>query len=259
MVLNSLAAGGRSVLGAVGFCSRIPVGHRERDWEAFRQNPAVLVAVAYPIGLLVSLPLVLEVPPETAAFLFPVWLYTVTGITHLDGLADVGDAVVAHGEEASRREAMRDSMVGVGAATALVISILGLALAGWHYTTLGWVPVVLTVLTAEVAAKFGMVLLVALGEPAHEGLGSALAGEAGRKTALVGSVLVLPVAALWAFHPEASAVGALALLGAPLLVSALVFRWAREHLGGVSGDVFGATNEITRVATLHLGVIVWSL
>jgi adenosylcobinamide-GDP ribazoletransferase len=38
-----------------------------------------------------------------------------------------------------------------------------------------------------------------------------------------------------------------------------VERWANAHLGGVSGDVLGATNELARLAALHLGVIAWTL
>jgi len=54
------------------------------------------------------------------------------------------------------------------------------------------------------------------------------------------------------------AVLALALVGGVLTALALT-RWASRTLGGVGGDVFGATNDLGRVVALHLGVVVWVL
>ncbi|OYR41115.1 hypothetical protein DJ82_06300 [Halorubrum sp. Ib24] len=55
--------------------------------------------------------------------------------------------------------------------------------------------------------------------------------------------------------PRSSGVAALL---AALATAALLRRWSRRRLGGVSGDVLGATNELARVAALHAGVIAWT-
>ncbi len=46
--------------------------------------------------------------------------------------------------------------------------------------------------------------------------------------------------------------GAIAGVGLP-------WYWANRNLDGISGDVFGAANEIGRVVGLHVGVIAWTL
>jgi adenosylcobinamide-GDP ribazoletransferase len=42
-------------------------------------------------------------------------------------------------------------------------------------------------------------------------------------------------------------------------VALALLWWADAALGGASGDVFGASNELARVAGLHAGVVAWTL
>jgi len=51
---------------------------------------------------------------------------------------------------------------------------------------------------------------------------------------------------------------AAAVLTGPLLALCLA-GWADRRLGGVSGDTFGAANELTRAVALHISVATWSL
>ena len=261
--MNTLAA----VVGALGFLSRVPVGHSDERWEAFRRTPAAIPAAGYPIGALLALPLAAvalapgraaAVPTEPVAVLFVAWLYTITGITHLDGVADLGDAAVVHGDADRRREVLKDSSLGVGGVLALGLVLLGLAAAAlllFDLVRLAPIAAVGLVVGAEVAAKAGTATLVCLGDAAHEGLGSALAAESGPRSLLGVGVVAAPVALVgWpAFVPG------LALLAAAGVVAAAALLWARSRLGGVSGDVLGATNEIARIVGLHVGVIAWTL
>jgi adenosylcobinamide-GDP ribazoletransferase len=255
--------------GALGFLSRIPVGRTDRDWEAFRRTPAAMPAVGYAIGALVSLPVVaaalvpVRVPPLTVGVAFAAWLPLVTGITHLDGVADLGDAAVVHGDAERRRAVLKDSALGVGGTVALALVVAGLVAAGAAVTgvaarSLG--DAVALVVLAEVGAKAATAALVCVGDAPHEGLGSALTAASGPR-ALAGVALVTAPAALGA-RAGLSSGGAgvvAAALTAAVVVAALAFAWARSRLGGVSGDVLGATNEIARVVGLHAGVIAWTL
>jgi adenosylcobinamide-GDP ribazoletransferase len=248
----------RAAVGAVGFCTRLPVGHRPADWQAFQRVPAAMVLAAYPIGALAAVPVAIGLPVATAAFLFPVWLSLLTGITHLDGLADLGDAAAVHGDSQKRRDVMTDSAVGVGGVAAVALAVLGLALAAATLAVGHWVVSVAIVLTAEVSAKVCVVGAVAVGEPTHEGLGSALSAGAGPATLAAGIAFGSPLVGL-AIVPSVPPVVPAAAFAGSVLGAGLVLAWVRRYLGGVSGDVFGAINELSRVLALHAGVIAWTI
>lgn len=240
--------------GALGFLTRLPAGRDERAWTAFSATPAAFPLAGWVVGALAALPFVVAtaapIPAPTAAFGYLVVLYAITGVNHADGVADLGDAAVVHGDAADRKAVLKDSEVGVGAALALGLVVAGLALAGLALARLPPVAAVGVVVAAEVGAKLGMAVLACLGDPAFEGLGSAFTDNA--PASLVGPLLVAaPVVLL-------DAIAVAALLGA-VAVALLLLRWARANLGGVNGDVFGAVNELGRLVGLHLGVLAWTL
>ncbi|SEK33281.1 adenosylcobinamide-GDP ribazoletransferase [Haloferax larsenii] len=249
-----------AVRGGLGFLTRLPVGGGETEWDAFRRSPVAFPLVGYVVGGLAALPLIAPLPVPTAAALYLVVLYLVTGVTHADGLADLGDAAVVHGDDERRMSVLKDSQTGVGGLLALGLTLVVLALgalglagaAGRVALTAG----VAIAVAAEVGAKAGMATLVCLGDPAHEGLGSALVGENGPLGLFRVAVACLPAVALAPLTGEAAVFTALAC--GPL-VALVVRSWGRNHLGGVSGDLIGATNELARATAIHVGVVTWTL
>ncbi|WP_049901300.1 adenosylcobinamide-GDP ribazoletransferase [Halococcus agarilyticus] len=239
--------------GALGFLSRLPIGRDADAWTAFAERPIAFPLAGYPLGALVALPLLVPGPPATVGIVFAVGVYAVTGINHVDGVADLGDALVIHGDAAARREIMKDTTLGVGGALAVALVVAGLVAAGSAIAALPARAVLLAV-AAEVGAKAGMATLVCVGSSPHDGLGAGFTTNAGPRALTPVWLLVLPAALLaWpAIVPAAAA------LLAAAIATLVVLRWARAHLGGVTGDVLGATNEIARVTALHVGVIAWT-
>ena len=252
MVLSALR-------GALTFLTRLPLGGSETSWEAFRRTPLAFVLAGYVIGAVVALPLAVPLPVPTAAALYLGTIYLLTGVTHADGLADAADAAAVHDDSTDRsrrRAVMHDAETGVGGTLALVLVVAALALGALGMAGAGPRVAITIALAAEVGAKLGMATLVCLGDAAHEGLGSAFTDESDA-TALVPAFLVaLPVVALAA--PLGTAAVVAALFGGPA-VALVTLRWARATLGGVSGDVVGATNELGRVVGVHAGVVAWTL
>ena len=244
----------RALRGSLGYLSRLPIGQGEAAWRAFTGTPAAFPLAGYVVGGLVAVPVLavgtLPGPVVAAAYLAGV--VGVTGVNHADGLADVGDAAAVHGSPAERREVMRDTTVGVGAVLALGTAIAGLALGALAVTALPLPVAVAAVVASEVGAKLAMATLACLGTPSHEGFGAAMVDGNGPVDLLGALGVTLPIGAV------AGPVTAVALLAA-LSVALLVRRWARRALGGVGGDVFGATNELARVVALLAAVAAWQL
>jgi adenosylcobinamide-GDP ribazoletransferase len=220
----------------------------------------VFPLVGYVVGGLAALAFLLPLPVPTAAALYLVTLYLVTGVTHADGLADLGDAAVVHGDAERRLSVLKDSQTGVGGVLALGVTLVvlglgafGLAGAGGRLALTAGVAIAVA---AEVGAKAGMATLVCLGESAHEGLGSALVGANDSSGLLAVAVVCLPLVAL---APVTGGPAVVATLVCGPLVALLVRAWGREHLGGVSGDLLGATNELARATAIHVGVVTWTL
>jgi adenosylcobinamide-GDP ribazoletransferase len=239
--------------GAVGFLTRVPVGHDERAWQGLAGRPALFVPVGYAVGALAGLALAVPLPAPTVALLYPLALVALTGINHADGLADLGDAAVVHGDPARRREVMADTTVGVGAAVAVGLGVLGLGLGALAAASLPWRVALGLAVASEVGAKLAMAVLAGAGAASHEGLGSAFTDASG---GAVLAALVLAAPATAATWPSPAAAAAVAT--GPL-VALLLLAWARRNLGGVNGDVFGAANELARVTALHAGVVAWTL
>jgi len=240
--------------GALGFLTRIPVGRDEASLDAFQRRPVAFPLAGYVVGGLLALPFLLELPAVSSAFVFLAWVVLITGVNHADGLADLGDAAVVHGDPAERRAVMRDTTVGVGAVLALGIALVGLALVGRGLAALPTRTVVGVLVTAAVGAKLAVAVQVVTGEASHEGFGSRFVERAAS-----GDRPLLALVALPALLAPGSVPVGVACLSAALAVSVVVHRWADRRLGGVGGDVFGATNELARVVALHAGVVAWTL
>ncbi|MFP8888301.1 adenosylcobinamide-GDP ribazoletransferase [Natrialbaceae archaeon A-CW2] len=250
----------RGLRGAITFLTQLPVPRAgadasERDWNAFRTTPAAFPLVGWLVGGLTALVFVLGdgVPDATVAFGYLLAVYLVTGINHLDGVADVGDALVVHGDSERRRRVLKDTTTGVGALLAVGAVLIGVALAGFTLSGAPLLVAVAIVLAAEVGAKTGLALLACGGRAAHEGFGAQFTASLTPKKVVLPLAVGLPVIALSWPTP----VAALTFVGA-LTGTALTWWWARRRLGGVTGDVFGAANEVSRLLGLHLGVIAWT-
>lgn len=167
---------------------------------------------------------------------------------HLDGLADVADALGSRKEPAEARAVMRQSDVGPFGVVSLVLLLLIQVAA---LATLFDDPAVAAaaVLGASIVSRAAMTWACREGVRAADptGLGAAVAGTVSRMAA--GTVLTASVAAAVAVAAGVTGgagVGPLLLAAvAALAVSEAWRRHCSRRLGGLTGDVLGATEQVT--------------
>lgn len=170
-------------------------------------------------------------------------LALITGGLHLDGLADWFDAVGGgRGDRQRMLDIMKDSRIGAHGAVALILVLLAkvalLDAAIGVLTPVQWIAV-------PTLSRLAIVPLVALVKPARDqGLAHSVQGGT---SALVFVVACLPVVALITAGPLGKNINAFI---AANTIASLVGAWARQRLGGATGDVYGAALELAEIAAL---------
>lgn len=259
---------GAAIRGSIGFLSRIPVGSTHASWEAFEKTPVAFPIAGYVIGSVIGFVVALTVargfPDGTIAIVGLGTVYVVTGINHLDGLLDLGDAAIVHGNSDDRLEVLKDTTVGVGGVAAAGISLTGLALGFLVLARTDIWTVFGVVLAAEVGAKLTMAGIACVGSARHEGMGATFIAGNNPKALLAPILVSAPVLGLGYIFPVNS--GQLIVVGSiagaffgSIIGGSLLAYWANGLLDGINGDVFGAANELARLTGIHAGVIVWTL
>jgi adenosylcobinamide-GDP ribazoletransferase len=231
------------LLSAFALLSRLPLPNHRGTGAASAWAWPLVGAVLGGIGAaLASAALWLGVTPGVTAALVLALGAMLTGGLHEDGLSDTADGLYGGWTRERRLEIMKDSRVGSYGVLALVL----VTLARWSALTAilvyggHWAALVAT----GALSRAPMALVMALLPNARgEGLSHAT-GRPTPATALVavGLALVLAVALTgWTAVPLAFATLAATVA---LAVSAL------RRIGGQTGDILGATQQLAEVACL---------
>lgn len=171
-----------------------------------------------------------------------------TGLHHTDGLADLGDALMARGDSQRRIEVLKDRTLGTGAAGALLLVYLATWAALLQIIAAGGSRILWSLVAAELAARAALLLNAAISKPSHPGSGSAFLAAAKSWRGFVGvasaiAALLLLMIPLGPAGPAAAAVAA-------VLVAFSLSYVGRLWFGGIGGDMLGATVELGRMAAL---------
>ncbi|MCW2788832.1 MAG: Adenosylcobinamide-GDP ribazoletransferase [Aeromicrobium sp.] len=211
-------------------------------------------AAVLPLGLLVALVTwggrELGLAPLAVAFIAVGALALGSRAFHLDGLSDVADGLTASFERERSLAVMKGGTAGPAGAAALVL-VLGIQVASLAAVcTVPRGPVVAGLVVCASRAILSVTCTRGLPAARTDGLGQTYVGSVGRAaTAVTWLVVAVLLAGMlhwagwdWWRGPVVAAAG--------LLVGAALVRRCVQRFGGVTGDVFGATVEVTLAAML---------
>ncbi|GAB4511352.1 MAG: adenosylcobinamide-GDP ribazoletransferase [Roseibium sp.] len=201
---------------------------------------AVIALPAAAAGMLLGYTLL---PDLAVAALTAGLLAATTGALHEDGLSDVADGFFGGASREKRLQIMKDSRIGAFGALALIVtSILRIVLLAALWQRFGPADAALLFIGSEALSRAFLVWQwhkLPLARP--EGL-AARFGKPQWRTAIQAMMAVLPVlipAALILSLP------ALALgIGLAAAAAQLTGSLARDKIGGITGDVLGAIQQL---------------
>jgi len=235
-------------LAALSFLTVIPLPRRrEVSPEQVGRSTGYFPVVGIIIGLILAglywlLRLVL--PSAVVSGLLLVCLVVLTGGLHLDGFVDTCDGIAGHKTPEARWQVMHDSRAGafgiVGVCCLLIVK----------YVSLNSVPdslMMMTLVLMPVVSRWAMVYAVfAYPYARPSGLGKVFKQAASRRRLAIATLVALAVAIPW-FRLA----GLVIMLGVWAIVVAMA-AYLKRKFSGLTGDTYGAINEVAEVGVLIL-------
>jgi adenosylcobinamide-GDP ribazoletransferase len=233
---------------ALQFSTRLPIG----GWIAGERADFAQMAWAIPIAgaivgligaLVYALSRALGLAPVPSAALTVVGTMLTTGCLHEDGLADTADGFGGGGSRDDKLEIMRDSRIGTYGTCALILSVLLRTSAIASLAT----PALVTpaLIAAHAASRATMPISMWLVPPARTDGLSAAAGSVSQRS--FGIASALGVAALVLSFGLTEGIVLTVLL---LLVIGGTARLCIKQIGGQTGDVLGALEQVSEIIIL---------
>lgn len=236
------------VLSAMMLLTRLPIGRvlrgnpTPRAADAAWAWPLAGLAVGLPAGALGMAVAASGLPGGFAAALTLLCLVMLTGALHEDGLADLADGFWGGFTPERRLEIMRDSRIGAYGVIALILSLL----ARWLLleTALSQGNLLGATVVAAMVSRAPMGVVMRWLPPARSDGLSRNNGQPPAKGVRIGALLAIAVLLTQ---------GPLHALLAAALVCAVTWGvglLARAKVGGQTGDVLGAVQQLCEIAVL---------
>jgi adenosylcobinamide-GDP ribazoletransferase len=274
------------VRAVLSLLTKLPVGSELYDIKSAAKYVYIFPIVGVLIGTIVfifALMLFNWLYIDLAAFLTVLILYATTGLIHLDGLADFADGLMAHGNSEHKLRVMKDPNVGIAGTFIVIvtlillfISIRELAIRSLSSSVLSASPLPIShlkvlqyipmynlfsgLILAEVSAKLSMISSIyftrkyyastissSRSEP--QGLGSVFI-ELTTGSKYIISIAVATGISVLLFYTSALLILIGICVGIALVPVGII------NFGKVTGDVLGASNELARMITLLVAIII---
>lgn len=268
---NVMLGYGRGLIAALQFLTRLPIPIQlPYNEQMFRRSAVFFPVAGCMIGLIIAgagQALGWVVPAYVnAVLLVGIWVM-LSGALHLDGLMDTADGLLSHRSRDRILEIMKDSRVGaMGVIVCILYLLLKFALllalleAGRAESSLALILIPMWSRTFMTAAIAGWPYV-----RAEQGLGQLFRTVRVRHALAAGLMaLMLTGAAAWAYariFPASALVDNVVWIGVIIAVTWIVgiglAQGITRKLGGLTGDVYGAINELIEVSALLAVTMIW--
>ncbi len=253
----------KSLLVALQFLTPIPVKLDSVEPRDLARSMRYFPLIGLFIGLCLVLIKLLAFGPlnfsgMVTATLVLLALTALSGGLHLDGLSDMCDGFYAGRSREDIVKIMRDPHIGamgvIGIFFILLIKwslLMSLPLGVQDYSNIALILVPLL-------GRWAMVIAAAVGpyaSAATDGTAKPFVDNVNRTDVIISTIITLLVTAALAFVSHNVAWFFLVIIS--LVVAAVLVMIARKILGGITGDILGAVNEVTEVAVLFGAYIIY--
>lgn len=259
----------RACLAAFQFLTRLPIPVQiDYTERVFQRSSVFYPLVGFVIGLLLMLAgggLTHVLPTMPAAIILLVIWVVLTGGLHLDGLMDTADGILSHRPREQMLEIMKDSRVG---AMGVIVCVLHLLLKfSLLYTMLDAnqlgerASLLILLAIVPIWSRWFMVAAIKMWPYArpNSGLGSLFRGVSGKHVTVSLLVALLTTTlCIYMINPISLPSWSVVLCFAAIttLVGSGIAAYISSKLGGLTGDTYGALNELLESVLLLAVVIV---
>jgi adenosylcobinamide-GDP ribazoletransferase len=238
---------------AIQFLTRLPVPRVRFDPDSLARAAKFFPVVGLIIGLGASVLQRITAPHLShplVALLVLTFLILITSGLHEDGLADTADGFGGGWNREQVLTILRDSRIGSFGALALVVSVLA------RFLLLSTLPMnrfTAFIVSAHVLCRWTTLPLSYFLAPAREGdgQGARIAQKISLASLLLGTLLSFAIVFYF------MRIEFWIPVFVTLVITALSGLYYSRRIGGVTGDCFGATNQLTEIAIYFCGV--WNL
>jgi adenosylcobinamide-GDP ribazoletransferase len=236
------------------FLTRIPVPSRPYDPDSLARSVKFFPFVGMIVGggaALLHLLLAPHLPRTAAALAVLLYLVLVTGGLHEDGLADAADGFGGGTNREKILLILHDSRIGSYGGLALAFNLLGRVIL---IASLPLAQVSCYLIAANVLCRWTPLPLSHFLSSARtastleaDGQGARIARQTSTAALICGTIFSFAVAvALLRGHATAPILGV-------LLLTWLTGVYYKRRIGGVTGDCFGATIQLTEISVYLCG------
>ncbi|MHA1380031.1 MAG: adenosylcobinamide-GDP ribazoletransferase [Candidatus Helarchaeota archaeon] len=251
---------------SIAFLTKIPVGMDIENMDDLAKGVWLFPVIGMLIGTiggLIGFFLYFFLPNLLVGSLILAIILFLTGLHHTDGLLDFGDGVMAHGTPEKKIEIMHDINTGTGG---IVLGIIVLLITAVSYSYLNTF-IIFGVIIAEITAKLGMLEIISFSKRTSPGskMAKPFIGLTKPYHYFMGLIvtfillfflnygiklLIFFTLGVWYFPIFGFIMQLLIILVCSFVPSFIIYLIAKRNFNGMSGDSFGAINDISRMFTL---------